>query len=178
MIALFFEVTPLSGHAQRYFELAAVLKPELERNGGLLFIDRYTSVERPDVVLSHSLWENEEHLIRWREHSKHRAVQLAGRERHFRDYRLRIARLADPSRITDNARYVWASHYEAEPNERTLGELYQSVYRERKFLVVGDGVPVQQDMSTNTQTFEIVRDYTMHDRAEAPQQYPPVARSR
>jgi len=177
MIGLFFEVVPLDGHAQRYFELAAGLKPELERNGGLLFIDRYASVDRPDVVLSHSWWETEEPLIRWREHSKHRAVQLAGRERHFRDYRLRIARLApDPARVPTTTRCVWASYYDAEPTGRTAGELYRSVYREGKFLVLGDGVPVRQDMPTDTRTFEIIRDYTMHDRTEAPQEYAPVAR--
>src|SRR3954470_846409 len=91
MFGLFFEVIPLDGHAPRYFELAAALKPELERNGGVLFIDRYTSMDRPDVVLSHSWWESEQALIRWREHSQHRAIQRAGREQHFRDYRIRIA---------------------------------------------------------------------------------------
>ena len=34
MIGLFFEVIPREGHAQRYFELAAALRPELERSGG------------------------------------------------------------------------------------------------------------------------------------------------
>ena len=56
MIGLFFEVIPREGHASRYFELAASLKPELERSGGVLFIDRYTSNSRPDVVLSHQWW--------------------------------------------------------------------------------------------------------------------------
>jgi heme-degrading monooxygenase HmoA len=176
MIGLFFEVIPLDGHAPRYFELAAALKPELERNGGLLFIDRYSSVDRPDVVLSHSWWESEEALVRWREHSKHRAIQRAGRERHFRDYRLRIARLADPSQVATTARCMWASYYDAEPIGHAVGEPYRSVYREGKFLVLSDGVPVRQDTSTETRTFEIIRDYTMHDRLEAPQQYPPVAR--
>src|SRR5262249_48871291 len=90
MIGLFFEVIPLDGHAQNYFELAAFLRPELEKSGGVLFIDRYTSVQRPEVVLSHQLWEDEEALIRWRQHTQHRAIQQAGREKHFRDYRIRI----------------------------------------------------------------------------------------
>ena len=139
MIGLFFELIPLDGHAPRYFELAAALKPELERNGGLLFIDRYSSVDRPDVVLSHSWWESEEALIRWREHSKHRAIQRAGREHHFRDYRLRIARLADPSQVATMARCMWASYYDAEPIGHAVGEPYRSVYREGKFLVLGEG---------------------------------------
>jgi heme-degrading monooxygenase HmoA len=177
MFGLFFEVIPLDGHAPRYFELAAALKPELERNGGVLFIDRYTSMDRPDVVLSHSWWESEQALIRWREHTQHRAIQRAGREQHFRDYRIRIAVLTDhPSQVVTPARCMWASYYDAEPIEHDGGELYRSVYREGKFLVVGDGVPVKQDRSKDTRTFETIRDYTMHERAEAPQSYPPVAR--
>src|SRR5271169_6267426 len=98
MIGLFFEVNPLEGHASRYFELAAFLKPELERSGGVLFADRYISVDRPEVILSHQWWEDEEALIRWRGHTQHRAIQLAGREKHFKDYRLRIGPAVDPSR--------------------------------------------------------------------------------
>src|SRR5579872_129563 len=67
MIGLFFEVTPREGHMSRYFELAAFLKPELERSGGVLFLDRYTSARRPELVLSHQWWVDEESLIRWRE---------------------------------------------------------------------------------------------------------------
>jgi hypothetical protein len=49
MIGLFFEVIPLEGHASRYFELAAALRPELERSGGVLFIDRYTRAFSSEV---------------------------------------------------------------------------------------------------------------------------------
>jgi hypothetical protein len=49
-----------------------------------------SSVDRPDVILSHQWWADEESLIRWRAHTQHRAIQRAGREQHFRDYRLRI----------------------------------------------------------------------------------------
>ena len=67
MIGLFFEVIPLDdSHASRYFELAAFLRPELEKSGGVLFVDRYTSVDRSGVILSHQWWENEEALVRWR----------------------------------------------------------------------------------------------------------------
>jgi heme-degrading monooxygenase HmoA len=52
----------------------------LERSGGVLFIDRYTSVDRPDVILSHQWWADEESLIRWRAHTQYRAIQRAGRE--------------------------------------------------------------------------------------------------
>jgi heme-degrading monooxygenase HmoA len=175
MIGLFFEVIPLDGHAQNYFELAAFLRPELDKNGGVLFIDRYTSVQRPEVVLSHQLWENEEALIRWRQHTQHRAIQQAGREKHFRDYRIRIGRAIDAAQAAHAGRSIWVSYCDA-PVEQAGGELFKSVYREGKFLVLADRAPAAPDASTEVKAFDVFRDYTMYDRAEAPQQYPPVAR--
>ena len=178
MIGLFFEVTPLEGHAEHYFNLAAALRPELERSGGVEFIDRYRSIDRPDVILSHQWWADEEALVRWRHHTQHRAIQRAGREQHFADYRLRIGPEVDPSRARSVARAVWVSYYDAKPAAPTAGELFKSVYREGKFLVLSDKEPVAQAAWSDRKAFEITRDYGMHDRAEAPQSYPPVARDR
>jgi|ERR1700722_2291507 len=176
VIGLFFEVSPLEGHASRYFELAAFLKPELERSGGVLFADRYTSVDRSGIILSHQRWVDEESLIRWREHTQHRAIQLAGREKHFRDYRLRIGPAIDPSRAASVARSIWVSHHDAEPAAPIAGELFKSVYREGSFLVLSERAPAVQAASADSWAFEITRDYTMYDRTEAPQHYPPVMR--
>ena len=176
MIGLFFEVTPLEGHASRYFELAAFLRPELEKSGGVLFADRYLSVDRPDVILSHQWWENEEALIRWRQHTQHRSIQRAGREQHFKDYRLRIGSAIDPSRAAAAARTLSACYYDAEPGRPAAGELFKSVYREGKFLVLCERASDVRDAPADSRVFEISRDYTMYDRAEAPQDYPPVER--
>ncbi len=178
MIGLFFEVVPRQGHAQRYFELAAALRPELERSGGVLFIDRYISATRSDVILSHQWWEDEESLIRWRQHAQHRAIQSAGREQHFSDYRLRIGPAVDPSHAAAAARTLWVSYLDAEPAGPAAGELFKSVYREGKFLVVSDRATGAPDASVQSKAFEITRDYTMYDRAEAPQSYPPRTRDR
>ena len=174
MIGLFFEVIPLEGHASHYFELAATLRPELERSGGVLFIDRYSSIDRPDVILSHQWWADDEALIRWRQHTQHRAIQRAGREQHFKDYRLRIGPAVDAPRA--GTRALWVSYYDAEPAKPVDGELFKSVYREGKFLTLSERVPGTPAKSADDKIFEIARDYTMYDRAEAPQQYPPVER--
>jgi heme-degrading monooxygenase HmoA len=175
MIGLFFEVIPLEGHAARYFELAAALRPELERSGGVLFIDRYTSVARPDVILSHQWWADEAALIRWRQHGQHRAIQQAGREQHFRDYRIRIGRAVDPSRAASAPRTLCVSYYDGEPAP-VAGELFKSVYRDGQFLELCERAPETQALAADSKIFEITRDYTMYNRAEAPQQYPPVDR--
>jgi heme-degrading monooxygenase HmoA len=175
MIGLFFEVHPLEGHASRYFELAAFLKPELEKSGGVLFIDRYMSISRPEIVLSHQWWADEESLIRWRENVKHRSIQQAGREQHFKNYRLRIGPAVDGSRATSVTRSLFVSYHDAEPAGPVEGELFKSVYSEGKFLVLSESTPAALAESTDFKAFEITRDYTMYDRAEAPQDYPPVA---
>ena len=175
MIGLFFEVIPMDGHASSYFELAAGLKPELERNGGVLFIDRYIRIDRPDVILSHQWWVDEEALIRWRQNAQHRVIQRAGREQHFRDYRIRIGRAIDPLRAASVARQLRVSYHDAEP-VKPAGELFKSVDRESQFLVLSEGEPAAPNESQDSKTFEIFRDYSMYERAEAPQQYPPVQR--
>jgi hypothetical protein len=54
--------------------------------------------------------------------------------------------------------------------------LFKSVYREEKYLIVSEHAPAAQDTSAEHKAFEITRDYTMHERAEAPQEYPTVVR--
>jgi heme-degrading monooxygenase HmoA len=176
MIGLFFEVTPLEKHAENYFNLAALLRPELERSGGVEFIDRYRSIDRPGIILSHQWWSDEEALVRWRQHTQHRAIQRAGREQHFADYRLRIGPLVDPARARSATRAVWASYFDGKPAGPAAGELFESVYRDGTFLVLSDKEPGAQPASSDRKAFEITRDYGMHDRAEAPQSYPPVTR--
>jgi heme-degrading monooxygenase HmoA len=174
MIGLFFEVTPRDGHADRYFELAAFLKPELERSGGCLFLDRYVSLRRSEVFLSHQFWADEESLIRWRENKQHRAIQRAGREQHFADYRLRIGRALDAPQAA-YGRTLCVSYLDGEPAGEINGEPFKSVYREGKYLVLIEGEPLHP-FGSDYKAFEIMRDYTMYERREAPQDYPAVAR--
>jgi heme-degrading monooxygenase HmoA len=173
MIGLFFEVEPIPGHADRYFELASHLRPELDKNPGLLFIDRYTSLDRPGIVLSHSWWDTEASLIAWRQHTGHRAIQRAGREQHFKDYRIRIGRVSGAN--TDHAaRRICVGYLDGEPARLADTERFKSVYRKNKFLLLSALAPI--DVGADQLIFDVMRDYTMYDRAEAPQDYPPVER--
>jgi heme-degrading monooxygenase HmoA len=91
MLALLFEVTPKRDGYQRYLDIAAALRPALDRHDGFLFIDRYRSLSKPETILSHSLWRDEASLAAWRTFEQHHHAQIAGREHVFTDYRLRIA---------------------------------------------------------------------------------------
>ena len=91
MIAVIFEVVPAAGRRQEYLELAADLKPELEKIDGFISIERFTSLVNEGKILSLSFWRDEEAVRQWRNLEQHRAAQARGRRGVFADYRLRVA---------------------------------------------------------------------------------------
>lgn len=91
MIAVIFEVVPQQGQRQAYLDLAAALRPKLERIDGFVSIERFASLSEPGKLLSLSFWRDEAAVAQWRRLEAHRAAQDAGRQRLFADYRLRVA---------------------------------------------------------------------------------------
>jgi heme-degrading monooxygenase HmoA len=207
MISLFFEVQIKDGHTDRYLDLAASLKPRLVAMGGCLFIDRFRSLTRPNLLLSYQIWQDEGAMTAWRVEPHHHRVQEVGREKVFSDYRLRIAQVMheatpgkpawqpdrrtpynDPARRpptyviateSRNARLPVQTHWRS--------DAFESVYRPGQFAHLVD-VPDYQsgldfaaglfaDPSTEyVRVVEVMRDYGMFDRAEAPQYYPAIDR--
>lgn len=91
MIAVIFEVWPAAGRRQDYLDIAAALRPELERIDGFLSIERFESLSAPGKVLSLSFFRDEAAVQAWRNTQHHREAQAKGRGGVFADYRLRIA---------------------------------------------------------------------------------------
>jgi heme-degrading monooxygenase HmoA len=91
MITVIFEVTPNPGQRQTYLDMAAALRPMLERIDGFVSIERFESLTVPGKILSLSFWRDEEAVRRWRTLEAHRAAQAAGRDSVFAGYRLRVA---------------------------------------------------------------------------------------
>jgi heme-degrading monooxygenase HmoA len=91
MIAVIFEVWPKAGHKQQYLDLAAALRPQLERIDGFISVERFESLYEPGKMLSLSFWRDEAAVQAWRNLEAHRAAQAKGRTEVFADYRLRIA---------------------------------------------------------------------------------------
>ena len=91
MIAVIFEVWPEAGGQQEYLELAAELRPLLEGRDGFVSIERYQSLAEPGKLVSLSFWRDEQAVEAWRRETPHVEAQLAGRNRLFRNYRLRVA---------------------------------------------------------------------------------------
>jgi heme-degrading monooxygenase HmoA len=208
MIAQFFEVQIREGHRDQYLELAASLKPALVAMGGCLFIDRFKSLTRENLLLSYQIWQDEGAMTAWRVHAYHHEVQKVGREKVFSDYRIRIAQVVhearpgrpiwQPERRTpynDPARrqptYVLASESKSAqlPAEtKWRRDDFASVYRDGYFAHLIDlpdhqsgiefGPQLFADPTTEYfRVFEVMRDYGMYDRTEAPQYYPPVERN-
>ena len=91
MIAVIFEVVPAPGRKQEYLDLAAKLRPDLEKLEGFVSIERFASLSDENKILSLSFWRDEEAVKRWRNFEGHRKAQARGRAGVFADYRLRVA---------------------------------------------------------------------------------------
>jgi pimeloyl-ACP methyl ester carboxylesterase/heme-degrading monooxygenase HmoA len=91
--AVIFEVKPSEQGRGQYLELAAALRPRLDRVDGFRSIERFASRARPGWLLSLSQWADEAGLTRWRTHPEHHAAQEKGRDGIFDDYRLRVGQV-------------------------------------------------------------------------------------
>ena len=91
MIAVIFEVWPKPEHKKDYLDLAAELRPLLEKIDGFISIERFESIYEPGKMLSLSFFRDEAAVQAWRNLEAHRAAQAKGRAEVFADYRLRIA---------------------------------------------------------------------------------------
>ena len=103
MIAVLFEAWPASGEQDHYLDLAAALRPQLDRIDGFISIERFQSLGEPGKLLSLSFWRDEQAIAAWRNSPEHRATQAKGRAGVFRDYRLRIAEVSRAYGLIDRA---------------------------------------------------------------------------
>ena len=103
MLAVIFEVTPAPGHTQEYLDLAASLRPELEKIDGFISIERYASLVNEGKIVSLSFWRDEAALEQWRNLERHRIAQARGRAKIFADYRLRVASVVRDYGMRDRA---------------------------------------------------------------------------
>lgn len=101
MIAVIFEAWPAEGHMNRYLDLAAALRPDLEKVDGFLSVERFQSLAEPGKLLSLSFFRDEDAVRAWRNLPGHRATQARGRSGVFADYRLRVASVVRDYGLTE-----------------------------------------------------------------------------
>jgi heme-degrading monooxygenase HmoA len=103
MYAVIFEVEPNPGRRQDYLDIAAALRPELERIDGFISVERFQSLTTEGKILSLSFWRDAAAVQRWREHERHRRAQAKGRAEVFRDYRLSVVEVVRQYGMIDRA---------------------------------------------------------------------------
>ena len=91
MIAVIFEVWPKGPRKQDYLNIAAELRPLLEKIDGFISIERFESLYEPGKILSLSFFRDEAAVNAWRNTIEHRRAQSKGRHEIFANYRLRVA---------------------------------------------------------------------------------------
>ena len=58
MIAVIFEVIPAAGRKQDYLDIAASLRPELEKIDGFISVERFASLTNEGKILSLSFFRD------------------------------------------------------------------------------------------------------------------------
>ena len=83
MIAVIFEVWPKADRKQDYLNIAADLKPLLEKIDGFISIERFESLYEPGKILSLSFFQDHAAVQAWRIINGHRLAQAKGRGEFF-----------------------------------------------------------------------------------------------
>ena len=91
MIAVIFEVDVKPGQGANYFDLAADLRPELEKIDGFISVERFQSLATPDRYLSLSIWRDHEAVENWHKNQRHVIAQKKGQTKIFSGYRIRVS---------------------------------------------------------------------------------------
>ena len=93
MLIVVFEFTLNEGVNDRYFELAGMMREEIQNQPGFISIERFRHIEDDQRVVSISTWQDEDDIKQWRENLKHRMAQKEGKASIFKSYRLRVAKV-------------------------------------------------------------------------------------
>ena len=192
MHAVIFEVLPEPARTQEYLDLAAALRPELERIDGFISVERFASERTEGKLLSFSLWRDEAALVRWRRHAEHRVVQARARAGIFRDYRLRVVELLDDGAGADDDPRASVAVLDIEPTATSgpaasaeegdgplAREAFGSIYTPGRHLVLTSWADRRGARAwlaraagaggRRTYLMAVERDYGMFDRAAAPE---------
>jgi heme-degrading monooxygenase HmoA len=194
MFAVIFEVNPRPEAWDEYLGHAATLRPELLAIEGFIANERYASLGRPGWLVSLSIWRDEKSLIRWRTHALHHEIQGKGRSSIFADYHLRVGEIvarsylgtSSPRQRLDATEVGTAKAVSL--TERALdgapvtagpdGDVFDSITRPGNglFLRAWPDVPDAEAGIFGTpgthRVVNVIRDYGMFARTEAPQYFP------
>jgi heme-degrading monooxygenase HmoA len=195
MFAVIFEVNPRPEAWDAYLGHAATLRPELLAIDGFIANERYASLSRPGWLVSLSIWHDEKALIRWRTNALHHEIQGKGRSSVFADYHLRVGEI-----VTDTGLDIPLPRQRFDATEagtmkalalteRPLaagpvtalpdGDTFDSITRPGNglYLRAWPDIPAARASTGGApgrhRVVQVIRDYGMFARTEAPQYFPP-----
>ncbi|OWY41034.1 antibiotic biosynthesis monooxygenase [Xenophilus sp. AP218F] len=90
MVVVLFELQAMPGQNQTYVDLVNDLTPLLLPMEGFVSVECFQSTQNPEKVMSVTTWRDEAAAIQWRNVSAHLTAQKAGRNKIFKDYRVRV----------------------------------------------------------------------------------------
>jgi heme-degrading monooxygenase HmoA len=190
-MAVFFDVLPKSGFVDAYFAMALGLRSIAEKNAGFISVERFKNLQRPDWYLSFSNWGDEESLASWRCQPDHSSAQVCGRNLILEDYRLRVAaevlnRSAPAESGEAELVIAYVGNFEAIKNAlskitipNSITRYFQGVINPERGIALlecskNQSIALENDSESDlfdVRCFNVVRDYGMYDRAQAPQQF-------
>jgi heme-degrading monooxygenase HmoA len=183
MFAVVFEVLPSASAYQRYLDTAAALRPRLDEIPGFVSIERFRSITEPGWILSLSLWETEAALVQWRNHGEHHAAQEAGRTSVFDDYRLRVVRTVDAETSQAENSLLLAIHEHPANHSVPRSKRFDSLVNPGRHVDLWEADTASAGQHLLLPASEciwyanVLRDYSLFDRRQAPQHFPAVTRS-
>jgi heme-degrading monooxygenase HmoA len=190
-MAVFFDVLPKSGFVDAYFAMALGLRSIAEKNAGFISVERFKNLQRPDWYLSFSNWGDEESLASWRCQPDHSSAQVCGRNLILEDYRLRVAtEVSNPTAPAESGEaelvMAYVGNFEAIKNAlskntqlNAIPRYFQGVINPERGIAIAECSANQSIQLENysesdlfdVRCFNVVRDYGMFDRTQAPQQF-------
>lgn len=150
------------------------------------------NLQNQDWYLSFSCWKDEESLAQWRCQPDHNGAQVCGRNQVFHDYRLRVSAAKNKQHLTDKTVreriLLFIGQFDEiqailsqSPFIRFDSKSYQGVLDAKRGISIIEFSPehiINEELTHFSSPdpveqiwFEVVRDYGMFNRAEAPAQF-------
>jgi len=90
MFVVLFELEAMSGQNKTYVDFVNKLTPMLKPMEGFISVECFQSTLNPEKVMSVTTWRDEEAVLQWRNVDAHLFAQKMGRDKIFKNYRVRV----------------------------------------------------------------------------------------
>ena len=93
MVIVVFQFSTKPDMSKEYFQEVEILQEEIKKEKGFISAERYKSKTDENSYVSISTWKDIDAVERWHRNKKHQASQNKGKERIFKSFRIRVAKV-------------------------------------------------------------------------------------